>query len=170
MGNSISAHSLTHTQANLLLHAPAARGGSRGPCPTSTILNRFLAVQQLCPGDTRSSHRGCCDTEASAPRRTCSFCSPHSGDAGLVPSLCYKLSFSTGSLSALLGPHFPHCHRIWPFQCLSVQPPMQSHFEEQHRLSALRTLAVPFSGVNPCPSSVGGTILWTCHEIYTERV
>lgn len=49
----------------------------------------------------------------------------------------------------------------------------QSHSEGQHRLRASRTLAVPFSGVllsallTPVPQGVGGTILWTCHEIYT---
>lgn len=50
---------------------------------------------------------------------------------------------------------------------LSEDPTQQSHFEEQHRLRALRTL---HSRVNPVPQGVGGTILWTCHEIYTERV
>lgn len=155
MRNSISAHSLSHTQQTSSCVPQQLRDGAQDPSHLHNP-HRVLAVQQ-CRGDSRSSPEAAV-TQSPHPTRAASAL-PTEGTLG-----CHHPYFiNSASLLSLLhisATGFGHVS-------LSGQPPMhQSHSEGQHR--PLRTLALSFPRVNPCLSRCWW--LWTCHEIDTECV
>lgn len=136
-------------------------------------------------GTGTSLHRGqpcgCHGTEGHQPTCKSSYTGSTSvpslmGTSGWVPSLLptlvfYKLSFFVGSLPALFGPNFDHCHRI---RSLSGSLPRAvqegvtaCNANGQHRLSGLGTLTTSFSGMPPsAPQGAGGSfldIMWDLH-------